>query len=78
MTESIRVSQNILETSSLVRKVREAVPIREYVGDLLLDKLDYNRCLHPELTTMVLKKKPREEPAIIPEENDMSAVASEG
>ena len=78
MTESIRVSQNILETSSLVRKVREAVPIREYVGDLLLDKLDYNRCLLPELTTMVLKKKPREEPAIIPEENDMSAVASEG
>ena len=44
-----------LETCSLVRKVREVVLIREYVGDLLLnDKLEYKRCLLLQLTTKVL------------------------
>ena len=45
-----------LETSSLTRMVREAVLIRDYRGDNLLnDKLEYNRCLLPELVTRVGK-----------------------
>ena len=40
--------------SALVRMVREAVLIREYGGDNLLnDVLEYNRCLLPEITTKV-------------------------
>ena len=48
--------------SALVRMVREAVLIREYEGDNLLnDVMEYNRCLLPELTTKVGLKM-REEP----------------
>ena len=42
------------ESSALVRMVKEAVLIREYRGDNLLnDILEYNRCLIPEITTRV-------------------------
>lgn len=42
------------ESSALVRMVKEAVLIREYKGDNLLnDILEYNRCLIPEITTRV-------------------------